>query len=156
MAYVPFTDNNWYGAGTPQPGMPTVAQIAALSPSGSMSDVSAVPSVIPGMGGAGSFGAPAGGVVPNQGLGFNVPTAQLALSGLSTIGNLWAAWQQAKLAKKQFNYTKDITETNLGNQIKTYNTTLADRVASRAKVEGMSSEQAQSYLDANKLNRKGT
>jgi hypothetical protein len=109
--------------------------------------------------GSPSFGAPnvnyrAGfGGGAGSGFGFNVPTANLALAGLGTIGNLWGAFQSAKLAKKQFNYTKDVTETNLAGQIKSYNTALEDRIRSRAKVEGMSADQAQAYLDRNKLTR---
>lgn len=80
--------------------------------------------------------------------------ANLALGGLQTIGNLWAAFQAQKLAKKQFRFTKDITETNLANQIKSYNTTLQDRARSRAAVEGQSAAQMQSYIDANSLSRK--
>lgn len=96
------------------------------------------------IGAAGSMGS---------GFGFNMPTAQLAMAGLGTIGNLWGAFQAAKLAKKQFKFTKDITETNLASQIKSYNTALEDRIRSRAKIEGMSPEQAQAYLDRNKLTR---
>ena len=90
------------------------------------------------------------------GLGFNMPTANLALSGLSTIGNLWAAFQAQKLARQQFKYTKNVTDTNLANQIKSYNTTLADRSYSRAKVEGRDTTSAQSYIDSNSLRRYGT
>ena len=89
-------------------------------------------------------------------LGFNMPTANLALSGLSTIGNLWAAFQAQKLARQQFKYTKNVTDTNLANQIKSYNTTLADRSYSRAKVEGRDDASAQSYIDSNSLRRYGT
>lgn len=93
--------------------------------------------------------------VPTMGsnLGFNIPTAQLALSGLGTLGSLWGAFQSAKMAKKQFRYTKDVTENNLANQIKSYNTSLEDRIRSRAAVEGMSPEMAQQYLDRNRLSR---
>ena len=128
-------------------GMPTASQLAGLS-AGSASSPSSVnvPQIPGAIGGA-------GGVVANQGLGFNVPTAEVALQGLSTIGGLWAAFKQAKLAKKAFNYTKDVTETNMANQIQQYNTALADRANSRAKVQGMSAEQAQQYIDQNKAVR---
>lgn len=88
-----------------------------------------------------------------SGFGANVPTFQLALSGLSTIGNLWGAFQAQKLAKQQFNFTRDITNTNLGNQIKSYNTQLQDRASNRAIVEG---KDYSGWYDTNKLNRSGS
>lgn len=99
----------------------------------------------PGMGnGVGGLGG---------GLGFNMDTAQLGLSGLSAIGNFWNAFQAQKLAKKQFEFTKDITNTNLGNQIKSYNTNLSDRARSRGFVEGQSQDQISQYIDKNSLSR---
>ena len=93
-------------------------------------------------GGIGSFG---------NTLGFNLPTAQLGLAGLSTIGNLWGAFGASKLAKSQFDYTKQITNTNLANQIKSYNTALTDRANSRAVMQGWNNEQTQQYINDNKL-----
>lgn len=88
---------------------------------------------------------------PGTGLGANIGTAKLALSGLQTLGNLWAAWQSNKLAKKQFAFTKDVTTANLTNQIKSYNTTLADRGRSRAHTESQTPEQAAAYVNKNRL-----
>lgn len=85
------------------------------------------------------------------GLGFNMGTGRLLLGGLNTIGNLWMAWQANKLAKQQFNFQKDITNTNLANQIQSYNTTLDDKIRSRAVTEGQTPEQAQAYMDQHKL-----
>lgn len=100
-------------------------------------------------------GAAPAGQVPATNLGLNVPTAQMALSGLGTIGNLWAGFQAAKLAKQQFNFQKDFANANLANQIKSYNTALYDRARSRAAMEGQSSGQMQSYVNANSLSRIG-
>ena len=86
-------------------------------------------------------------------LGANIPTFQLGLSGLSAIGNLWGAFQSNKLANNQFDYTKQITNTNLANQIKSYNTSLSDRATSRASMEGWSDAQTQDYIDKNKLTK---
>ena len=112
--------------------------------------------------GSSSFGSTPGAAgvtgiqVPE--LGFNIPTFQLALGGLQTIGNLWNAFQMSKLAKDQFAYTKDVTETNLANQIQSYNTTLEDRIRSRAAFEnghngGMRRSEVGGYLEEHKLTR---
>jgi len=106
---------------------------------------------------AGESSLPSGDPVsgPGQmgGLGMNLDTLKLGLSGLGTIGNLWAAFEARNLAKKQFNFTKDVTNTNLANSIQSYNTALEDRARSRAKVEGQSSGEMQGYIDKNKLSR---
>lgn len=86
-------------------------------------------------------------------LGFNMPTFQMGLQGLNTLGNAWGAWQSNKLAKDQLNFTKMIANTNLNNQIKSYNTALEDRARSRAAVEGQTSAEQQSYVDRNRLTR---
>lgn len=86
-------------------------------------------------------------------LGLNIPTMQLGLAGVGALGNLWGAYQSNKLAQNQFNYTKQITDTNLANQIQSYNTSLADRASSRGSMEGWSDEQKQSYIDQNKLSK---
>lgn len=106
----------------------------------------------PGMSVPGSLGEQmSAALAQNNKLGFNTGTANLALSGLQTIGNLFAAFQANKLAKQQFKYTKKVTDANLGNQIQSYNTALSDRINSRYVMEGKSPDQAQSYLDVNKL-----
>lgn len=116
---------------------------------------------IPGYGNSGSMdemmlaNAGNGVTAPGSGIGMNLDTAKLALSGLGTIGNLWAAFQAQKLAKKQFDFTKRITETNLANQVQSYNTTLEDRGRSRAFAEGQSASDAQSYIDKNRLTTGG-
>lgn len=86
-------------------------------------------------------------------LGANIPTFQLGLSGLTSLGNLWGAFQSNKLANNQFDYTKQITNTNLANQIKSYNTSLSDKATARASMEGWSDSQTQDYIDKNKLSK---
>ena len=84
-------------------------------------------------------------------LGMNLGTGQLALGGIGTIGNLWSAWQAQKLAKEQFNYQKGITDTNLANQIQSYNTALSDRINSRGFVQGDSQSTIDQYIEENSL-----
>ena len=83
--------------------------------------------------------------------GMNIPTAQLALGGLNTAANLWGGLQAQKLARDQFNFTKNMATTNLANQTQSYNTALSDKINARAKTQGMSSQEAQAYLDKNRL-----
>ena len=84
-------------------------------------------------------------------LDWNLGTGQLVLGGIGTIGNLWAAWQAQKLAKDQFNYQKDITDTNLANQIQSYNTALSDRINSRGFIQGDSQSTIDQYIEENSL-----
>ena len=90
-------------------------------------------------------------------LGMNLGTGQLVLGGIGTIGNLWSAWQAQKLAKDQFNYQKDITDTNLANQIQSYNTALTDRINARGFTQGDSQSTIDQYIENNSLRdrRKG-
>lgn len=79
--------------------------------------------------------------------------ANTALGGLQTLGALWMGMKQMKLAKKQFKFTKDITNINLNNQMQSYNTALADRARSRGVMEGQDQSQVQAYIDANSLSK---
>lgn len=111
-----------------------------------------VPNVaVGGRGPAGAPGTP--GMVPDTGLGWNLGTGQLALAGLGTIGNLWTAFGAQNLARKQFDFTRGVTETNLANQIKSYNTALADRARARAATENRPQAEADAYVAANRLSR---
>lgn len=92
-----------------------------------------------------------GGPATKSGFGLNSGTLNMALGGLQTIGSLWAAWEANKLAKKQFKFQKEAWQTNMANQIQSYNTALADRARARAFTEGRSDEDAQRYIDENRL-----
>ena len=95
-------------------------------------------------------GAGAGRYQPLE-FGMNIPTAQLGLTGLSTLGNLWGSFQSTKLAKDSFNFRKGMAEKNYANQIKSYNTALTDRATTRGFVQGDSTEATQQYINDNKL-----
>ena len=97
--------------------------------------------------GSGDFG--------DLGLGFNIPTGKLALGGLESLGKLWTGFQGAKLAKKSFEHTRDITNANLNNQISSYNTALEDRARARFVGEGRGDGSAteREYVERNRLSR---
>lgn len=87
------------------------------------------------------------------GLGMNMGTAKLGLNGLMGLASLWTALQGNKLAREQFDFTKSTTNTNLNNQIQSYNTALEDRSRSRAAVEGQSTAASEDYINRNRLTR---
>lgn len=86
-------------------------------------------------------------------LGLNVPTFQLGLGAIGSLANIYGGFQANKLAKDQLNFTKSVTNTNLNNQIKSYNTALEDRARSRATAENRDQSTADAYIAANKLTR---
>lgn len=88
-----------------------------------------------------------------SGFGMNLGTAQLGLGGLAAIGSIFNGLQANKLAKDQFKFTKDITNTNLNNQIQSYNTALSDRINSRTYTQGQDQSVADDYLAKNRLSR---
>ena len=92
-----------------------------------------------------------GGMFAGSGLGANMPTFSLALGGLQTIGGLWAAFNAAKVAKQQLNFTKSMANANLANQTQSYNTAIEDRARSRGFTEGQSSSQVDDYISRNSL-----
>ena len=104
----------------------------------------------PNMGGLGNTG----GLFTPKPMGMDwTQKAGLALQGLNTLGSLWTGFKSLGLANKQFAFQKEFANANLANQIKSYNTALADRSRSRAAMEGQTPEQAQAYIDANKMAR---
>lgn len=125
----------------------------SLAPNHTPMGVNWVDNAVPYVSQTGTMGNPAGTMGPlggNQGLGA-MGIANLAIGGIGTIGSLLASFGALKLAKKQFAFQKEFSTRNMANQIKSYNTALADRSRSRAAMEGQSTEQAQSYVDQNKL-----
>lgn len=75
--------------------------------------------------------------------------------GMDTIGNLGKMWlgaQQNRLARDTFNLQKGVLDTNLANQIASYNTALEDRVAGRFSDRERAAKQPEinDYLDRNR------
>lgn len=103
------------------------------------------------LGGAPAFNVPSAGMGDGSGFGLNLPTAQLGIQGIASLAGILGGFKQLSLANKQFKYTKKVTDTNLNNQTKTYNTALTDKINARASVTGMSADQANAYLSENRL-----
>lgn len=93
-----------------------------------------------------SFGN-TGGLKPLE-FGMNMPTAQLGLQGISSLANLWSAFQANSMAKKQFGLQKEMANANLGNQVASYNTALENKVRDSAHMQGLSGSDYSSYIDS--------
>jgi hypothetical protein len=70
--------------------------------------------------------------------GFGIEEGKLALGGLQTLGQLYAAWQSAKLANKSYKQNKKMSEANYAMQMKGWNEALDGRNRTREIVEGSS------------------
>ena len=93
-------------------------------------------------------------LLDNNKFGMNMPTLQLGLQGLNSLAGIWAANKGLKQAKEQFEFQKGVTNTNLNNSIKSYNTALDDRINARAAQQGnMSQAQVADYKRLNQLSR---
>ena len=93
-------------------------------------------------------------LLDNNKFGMNMPTLQLGLQGLSSLAGIRAANKGLKQAKEQFEFQKGVTNTNLNNSIKSYNTALDDRINARAAQQGnMSQAQVADYKRLNQLSR---
>lgn len=107
----------------------------------------------PGAQGIGAFSNIGGTAQGGLGGLMSLDGLKLLGGGLSTIGNLWNAFQAQKLAKESFNFQKDFANRNLANQISSYNTALSDRARSRGVTEGQTQEQIDQYVADNRLTK---
>lgn len=87
----------------------------------------------------------------NQDGTFDWGAAGTAVKALGGLGSLYLGFQQNKQAKEALNFQKQAYETNLANQIKSYNMALEDRAYARAAQYGQSAEDTKSYIDRWKL-----
>lgn len=78
-------------------------------------------------------------------------TVGAGISAFSSLANAWQAYEANKLAKKQFALQKEAYQTNLANQIKAYNTTLAGRRESTAGFRGETAAQTADYVKKHSL-----
>lgn len=89
----------------------------------------------------------------NSQFGLNFNTLSGVMDGLNSLGQLWGAYQGQKLAKDQWKTQKSILNTNMMNQISSYNSAMKDRLDTRAHMEGRSQESADAQLEERKARR---
>lgn len=97
-------------------------------------------------GGAATSVAAPGGKFGNFMGGF----ANLA-EGLSGLGQLYIGMKSLGMAKEQLAFSKEAYRTNLGNQTKSYNTELEDRLRARGVTEGRDQAYTDAQIAANRL-----
>lgn len=79
--------------------------------------------------------------------GFNIPSLQLGLQGLSALSGLYFGNKALGMAEDQFTFQKDMANKNLNNSVTAYNTGLEDRLRSRAEFAGDNSGSWQSDFE---------
>lgn len=89
----------------------------------------------------------------NSGFGFNLGTMNGIMGGLNSLGQLWGARQGMKLAKDQWKTQKSVLNTNMMNQIQSYNNSLKDRLDTRAHMEGRDQASADAQYDERRARR---
>jgi len=89
----------------------------------------------------------------DSGFGLNLGTFQFGVDAFGRLGNIWSGMQAQKLAKRQLDMIRSISDTNIGNQIQSYNTALGDRARSRAVAENRPQGEAEAYYQQNRLVR---
>lgn len=102
-----------------------------------------IPSILPGIGGAGG-----GGFFGNMN---GMQKAGAIIGGLASLANIFAGFKALSMAKKNMRFQQDFANRNYANQLKSYNTALADRARARGFTEGQSSSQVDEYYNKNKL-----
>lgn len=96
---------------------------------------------------------PLGGAGAGNGFGMNIGTAQLGLQGLNSLSGIWSGMKANKLGEQSFKLNKQMANTNLNNQLKSYNTALEDKARARGQFEGQDAAAVQAYIDKNRLTR---
>lgn len=89
----------------------------------------------------------------NSSFGFNLGTMNSVMGGLNSLGQLWGARQGMKLAKDQWKTQKSVLNTNMMNQIQSYNNSLKDRLDTRAHMEGRDQASADAQYEERKARR---
>lgn len=97
--------------------------------------------------------------IPNYGsltpdsfkFGMNAPTFNAGFRMFNSGMQAYNALQSMRLAREQFDFTKNHTQKNLSNQVTTYNTQLGDRARVRGVMEGQSQQQVSDYINRNRL-----
>jgi len=90
-----------------------------------------------------------GNTFMNEGGGFNMDSIGSIASTIGDFGKLYMGYQANKLAKETLNFQKNSYNTNLTNQISSYNTALEDRA--RGRTSTPNSAETEAYIKKHSL-----
>ena len=82
---------------------------------------------------------------------FNTNNLRLGLGSIQTIGSLFSAFNQNRLANRSLALQERAFETNLNNQTATFNQALEDRIRTRFNTEGRSQAEADATIERRSL-----
>ena len=88
----------------------------------------------------------------NNQFDWNTNTVGLGFQGLNSLAGLYTGLQQLKLAKDQFDFTKQYATTNLNNQTRAYNTQLEDKL----RTEQQANQSGQATFDEKLARQRAT
>lgn len=139
-------ETGMYDGGMPAPIGSTIGAPAVPAPS-----MSLVPPVTPGA----TPVAPGTTTAPTeQGwFGRNMDNGNIGdIAGMiGGFGQIWSGIQANNIAKETLSFQKSAFDTNLANQIQSYNTELGDRIKARYAQEGRPRGDAREYIQKNRL-----
>ena len=147
--FAPPTSNYGFTASSPQTVLGSGLRMPTMPSAGNSSSWGLNPqSSGMGMQYGGQTASPGLNLNQSNGFGFNMPTLQLGLQGLNAISGLYFGSKAMGMAKDQFDFSKQMAQTNLKNQVNAYNTGLEDRLRTREQFNtGASSDAWKSDFD---------
>lgn len=98
-----------------------------------------------------SFGSRLKNTFTTKDGGFDLGAVGNLAQTIGAFGTLWSGVQSNKIAKDTLAFQKDAYNTNLSNQISSYNLALEDRIKARYAQNGRSTEDADGYINQHKL-----
>lgn len=99
----------------------------------------------------GAAAMPAGGGGGITGWLGNGQNLNAVMQGIGALTSAWLGYQNLRVAKDQLSFQKDAFAKNYGSQVKSYNTSLEDRIRGRTADYTGKEADVQAYLSKHKL-----
>lgn len=87
----------------------------------------------------------------NEGGGLNLDNLAGLASGIGSLGAAWSGFQANRIARESLGFQKEAYNTNLSNQLQSYNTALSDKATAVAAQKGWSQKETDDYIAKNRM-----